>query len=180
MGSRQGVVKKTALSAFSNPRAGGIIAMGVEEGDAVIASAGHRRAAARSSSARATAWPSGSPRKTSRADGTHGLRRPRHHAAGRRRASWRWKSCSRCGTLLTVTERGYGKRTEIDEYRRAISAAASASSTSPTSKRNGVVVGMAYVEEGDEVLLITQQGMIIRMPTRRRAVDRSSDAGRAG
>src|SRR5205814_5019553 len=36
MGSRRGVVKKTALSAFSNPRAGGIIAMGVEEGDAVI------------------------------------------------------------------------------------------------------------------------------------------------
>src|SRR3990172_11003333 len=37
MGSRRGAVKKTALSAFSNPRAGGIIAMGVEDGDAVIA-----------------------------------------------------------------------------------------------------------------------------------------------
>src|SRR5439155_22701665 len=37
MGTRKGVVKKTALSGFSNPRAGGIIAMGVEEGDAVIA-----------------------------------------------------------------------------------------------------------------------------------------------
>src|SRR5437667_7395185 len=37
MGTRRGVVKKTALSAFSNPRAGGIIAMGVEEGDSVIA-----------------------------------------------------------------------------------------------------------------------------------------------
>src|SRR2546425_521378 len=37
MGSRRGVVKKTALSAFSNPRVGGIIAMGIEEGDAVIA-----------------------------------------------------------------------------------------------------------------------------------------------
>ena len=37
MGTRSGVVKKTALSAFSNPRAGGIIAMGVEDGDAVIA-----------------------------------------------------------------------------------------------------------------------------------------------
>src|SRR5204862_1113742 len=37
MGTRRGVVKKAALSAFSNPRAGGIIAMGVEDGDAVIA-----------------------------------------------------------------------------------------------------------------------------------------------
>ena len=65
MGTRKGVVKKTALSAFSNPRAGGIIAMGVEDGDAVIAVAGHRRHRPRSSSARATGWPSGSPRPTS-------------------------------------------------------------------------------------------------------------------
>ncbi len=51
MGTRRGVVKKTELSAFSNPRAGGIIAMGVEEGDAVIAVADDRRQRARSSSA---------------------------------------------------------------------------------------------------------------------------------
>ena len=63
MGTRSGVVKKTELSAFSNPRAGGIIAMGVEEGDAVIAVQRHRRQRARSSSARATAWRSAS-RKT--------------------------------------------------------------------------------------------------------------------
>ena len=51
MGTRKGVVKKTELSAFSNPRAGGIIAMGVEDGDAVIA-VQRPTAPARSSSAR--------------------------------------------------------------------------------------------------------------------------------
>jgi DNA gyrase subunit A len=68
------------------------------------------------------------------------------------------------GTLLTVTERGYGKRTEIDEYRVQSRGGVGVISIS-TSERNGPVVGVAYVQEGDEVLLITQQGMIIRMQT---------------
>ena len=116
MGTRRGVVKKTALSAFSNPRAGGIIAMGVEEGDAVIAVQRHRR----------------QRRDLHRHARRHGdplRRRPTcGRWAGRRTASaasrcattttsWRWRSCKPGGTLLTVTEHGYGKRTEIDEYR---------------------------------------------------------------
>ena len=68
------------------------------------------------------------------------------------------------GTLLTVTENGYGKRTEIDEYRLQ-SAAASASSTSKTTDRNGLVVGVVLRQDGDELLVITQQGMILRMLT---------------
>src|SRR5213075_2647118 len=68
------------------------------------------------------------------------------------------------GTLLTVTERGYGKRTEMDEYRVQSRGGVGVINIS-TSTRNGQVVGVSYVEEGDEVLLITQQGMIIRMPT---------------
>ena len=68
------------------------------------------------------------------------------------------------GTLLTVTERGFGKRTEIDEYRVQSRGGVGVINIS-TSERNGAVAGIAYVEEGDELLLITQQGMIIRMPT---------------
>jgi DNA gyrase subunit A len=66
------------------------------------------------------------------------------------------------GTPLTVTERGYGKRTELDEYRVQSRGGVGVINIA-TSKRNGFVVGIAYVEEGDELLLITQQGMIIRM-----------------
>jgi len=68
------------------------------------------------------------------------------------------------GTLLTVTEQGYGKRTEIEEY-RVQSRGGVGIINIATTERNGQVVGVAYVQEGDELLLITQQGMIIRMPT---------------
>jgi DNA gyrase subunit A len=68
------------------------------------------------------------------------------------------------GTLLTVTEHGYGKRTEIDEYRVQSRGGVGVINIA-TSERNGEVVGVAYVQEGDALLLITQQGMILRMQT---------------
>jgi DNA gyrase subunit A len=68
------------------------------------------------------------------------------------------------GTLLTVTEQGYGKRTEIEEY-RVQSRGGVGIINIGTSERNGPVVGVAYVQDGDELLVITQQGMILRMQT---------------
>jgi len=68
------------------------------------------------------------------------------------------------GTLLTVTERGFGKRTEIDEYRVQSRGGVGVINIAATT-RNGLVVGVAYVQEGDELLLMTQQGMILRIPT---------------
>jgi DNA gyrase subunit A len=68
------------------------------------------------------------------------------------------------GALLTVTEGGYGKRTEIDEYRIQSRGGIGIINISTTDK-NGKVVGVAYVTDGDELLLITQQGMILRMET---------------
>ncbi|HXI27514.1 MAG TPA: DNA gyrase C-terminal beta-propeller domain-containing protein, partial [Vicinamibacterales bacterium] len=69
------------------------------------------------------------------------------------------------GTLLTVTERGYGKRTEIAEY-RLTSRGGFGIIDIQTSERNGKVVGFAYVQDADELLVITQQGMILRIKTR--------------
>jgi DNA gyrase subunit A len=68
------------------------------------------------------------------------------------------------GTLLTVTERGFGKRTEIDEYRVQSRGGVGVINIT-TSDRNGLVVGVSYVQEGDQLLVITQQGMILRMLT---------------
>jgi DNA gyrase subunit A len=68
------------------------------------------------------------------------------------------------GTLLTVTEQGFGKRTEIDEYRVQSRGGVGIINIS-TTDRNGPVVGVAYVQAGDELLLITQQGMILRTQT---------------
>ena len=61
-----------------------------------------------------------------------------------------------------MTERGYGKRTEIDEYRVQSRGGVGVINLS-ISERTGHVVGIAYVQEEDELLIITQQGMILRM-----------------
>jgi len=162
MGSRNGVIKKTALSAFSNPRAGGIIAMGVEQDDAVITVRGTDGTGEIFIGTRkgmAIRFPEADVRPMGRtAYGVRGitLREGDYVVA--------MEVVKPGGTLLTVTERGYGKRTEIDEYRVQSRGGVGVINIS-TSERNGEIVGVAYVQEDDEVLMITQQGMIIRMPT---------------
>src|SRR5258708_26381370 len=68
------------------------------------------------------------------------------------------------GTVLTVTGSGFGKRTEIDEYRVQSRGGVGVINIT-TSERNGLVVGVSYVQTGDELLVITQQGMILRLLT---------------
>jgi DNA gyrase subunit A len=162
MGTRLGVVKKTALASFSNPRAGGIIAMGVEEGDSVIAvqvtdGSGEVFIATRY----------GMAIRFSETD----VRPMGRTAYGVRGISLRgddfvvsMEVVKPGGTLLTVTERGFGKRTEIVEYRVQSRGGVGIINIATTTK-NGLVVGVSYVQESDELLLITQQGMILRMAT---------------
>jgi DNA gyrase subunit A len=69
------------------------------------------------------------------------------------------------GTILSVTEQGYGKRTEIEEY-RVQSRGGIGIINIQTSDRNGKVVGIARVTDEDELMLITQQGKILRMKSR--------------
>ena len=162
MGTRRGVVKKTAMSAFSNPRAGGIIAMGIEDGDAVIAvqvTDGTAEVFIGTRSGMAIRFPETDVRPMGRtAYGVRGisLRDDDYVVA--------MEVVRPGGTLLTVTEQGFGKRTEIDEY-RVQSRGGVGIINIATTDRNGQVVGVAYVQEGDELLLITQQGMILRMQT---------------
>ena len=66
------------------------------------------------------------------------------------------------GTVLTVTANGYGKRTALEEYRLQ-SRGGSGIINIQTSDRNGVVVGIAYVSDEHELMLITQQGQTLRM-----------------
>jgi DNA gyrase subunit A len=176
MGSRGGVVKKTALSAFSNPRVGGIIAVGVEAGDAVIAvrvTDGTGEIFIGTRNGMAIRFPEDDVRAMGRtAYGVRGitLRDDDYVVA--------MEVVKPGGTLLSVTERGFGKRTEIDEY-RVQSRGGVGIINIATSERNGQVVGIAYVQDEDEVLLITQQGMIIRMLTNDvRAIGRATQGVR--
>jgi DNA gyrase subunit A len=65
------------------------------------------------------------------------------------------------GTLLTVCENGYGKRTDVAEYRHQSRGGIGVMNVQ-TSDRNGLVVGIEYVTDRDELLLVTEQGQIIR------------------
>jgi DNA gyrase subunit A len=160
MGTRKGVVKKTDLTAFSNPRAGGINAMGVEEGDAVIAvelSDGASQVFLGTRNGMAIRFEESDVRPMGRsAYGVRGitLREDDEVVA--------MEVVKAGGTLLTVAQNGYGKRTVLEEYRLQSRGGVGIINIQ-TSDRNGKVVGMAYVSEEDEVMLISQQGMILRM-----------------
>ncbi len=162
MGTLKGVVKKTSLDAFSNPRAGGIIAMGVEDGDAVITvqqSDGNGEVFIGTRDGMAIRFQETDVRPMGRtAYGVRGITlREDDYVVG-------MEVVKPGGTILSVTELGYGKRTEIDEYRVQSRGGVGVINIT-TSERNGPVVGVSYVQQGDELLVITQQGMILRMVT---------------
>ncbi|MBI2220441.1 MAG: DNA gyrase subunit A [Acidobacteria bacterium] len=162
MGTRHGVIKKTGLSLFRNPRSGGIIAMGIEEGDSVMAVAqtsGADEIFIGTRDGMAIRFPESDVRSMGRtAFGVRGISlRDGDEVVA-------MEVVRQGGTLLTVTEHGYGKRTEIDEYRLQ-SRGGLGIINIQTTDRNGRVVGVAYVVSGDELMLISQQGKVIRMST---------------
>ena len=160
MGTRKGVIKKTDLSSFRNPRAGGIIAMGVEEGDSVIAvelSEGKDQIFLGTRDGMAIRFDETDVRPMGRsAYGVRGisLRDDDEVVA--------MEVVRDAGTLLTVAQNGYGKRTELGEY-RVQSRGGVGIINIQTSDRNGKVAGIAYVSDDDELMLISQQGMILRL-----------------
>ena len=163
MGTRHGVVKKSELTAFSNPRAGGIIAMGVEEGDAVIA--------AQVSDGRGEVF-IGTRNGLSIRFAETDVRPMGRSAYGVRGISLRdadavveMEVLRPGGTILSVTEQGYGKRTELDEY-RVQSRGGIGIINMQTSDRNGKVIGIIQVTDDDELMLITQLGKILRMASK--------------
>src|SRR5215211_1937505 len=140
MGTKRGEVKKTELSAFSNPRAGGIIAMGVEEGDSVIAvsiSDGNSEIFIGTQDGMAIRFPESDVRSMGRnAYGVRGISlRDNDEVVA-------MEVLTSGGTILSVTERGYGKRTELDEY-RVQSRGGVGIINIQTSERNGRVIGVA-------------------------------------
>ncbi len=163
MGTRKGIVKKTALSAFSNPRAGGIIAMGVEADDAVIAAQitdGSGDVFIGSRDGKAIRFPERDVRPMGRsAYGVRGISLREGDEVVAMEAVQ-----AGGGTLLTICEHGYGKRTELDEY-RVQSRGGVGIINIHTTDRNGRVVGIAYVRDEDEMMFITQQGKVLRMVT---------------
>jgi DNA gyrase subunit A len=164
MGTRKGVVKRTELTAYQNPRAGGIIAMGVEDDDAVIAvqmTDGMGQIFLGTREGMAIRFPESDVRPMGRtAYGVRGISLRDDDSV----VAMEVIPAAGDTFVMTVCENGYGKRTILDEYRVQSRGGVGIISIH-TTDRNGRVVGIACVTGEDELMLITQQGKVLRMPT---------------
>jgi DNA gyrase subunit A len=162
LATRKGIVKKTELSAFSNPRAGGIIALSVEDDDALIEAvltSGADEILLATRDGMAIHFSEEDVRPMGRA--AYGVKGIELEAGDEVVAL---EVVAAGGTVLTVTENGYGKKTSLDEY-RVQSRGGKGLINIKTSGRNGKVVGVKFLKGDEGVMLITEKGMIIRLNT---------------
>ena len=163
MVTRNGLVKKTVLSAYGNPRKNGIVALNILEGDALIEALltdGDNDVVIASRNGQAVRFHEGGVRTMGR--GTQGVRGIR---LGEDDRVVGMLASGRDTTLLSVTENGYGKRTSIENYRLTRRDTKGVSNIR-TSERNGSVVSIHAVSDDDELMIITVNGLIIRLPVR--------------
>jgi DNA gyrase subunit A len=162
LATRGGIIKKTDLSAFSNPRPSGIIALSVEEGDQLIdaiLTSGEDELLMGTEGGMAIHFSEKDVRPMGRsAYGVKGIELEEGDAVvGLEVVRAR-------GNVLTVTRNGFGKRTELEEYRLQ-SRGGKGLINIKASDRNGPVVGFKFLRGEKQVMLITEKGMIIRLNT---------------
>jgi DNA gyrase subunit A len=177
MATRNGVIKKTDLTAFSNPRRDGIKAMNITPGEDELIDAamtdGSNDIVLATRNGKAIRFPENKVRSMGRtAYGVKGIKLEEDDYVVSmvvvKRASW----------LLTVTERGYGKRSSVDDY-RITNRGGKGIINIKTSERNGEVVAVKEVVESDELMIITQNGIIIRSPIKEiRSIGRATQGVR--
>jgi DNA gyrase subunit A len=161
MATKNGLVKKTDLMAFSRPRSGGIIAIGIVEGDELIGARitdGAYNVFLGSAFGKSIRFHESEVRSTGRgAQGVTGM----NLETGDRIVAL--EVLSHGQNLFTVTEKGFGKRTSIDEY-PVQKRGGKGVITIKTSERNGQVVSILLVNDDDDLMLVADSGKIIRMP----------------
>jgi len=171
LGTKRGYIKKTPLTAFSRPRASGIIAVNIEESDDLFdagLSSGNDEIFMATAGGKAIRFSESDVRPMGRnARGVIGIR------LGEGDSLVEMEVLSGKPDILTVTRNGYGKRTPVSEYRRQ-SRGGSGIINIRTTERNGEVVASMEVAETDQVMMITASGKLIRLN-----VDGVSRIGRA-
>jgi DNA gyrase subunit A len=176
MATAQGIIKKTGLMDYSRPRLGGIIAMGLKDGDRLIATAitsGSDEVLLSTRQGMSIRFPEDDVRAKGR--DTMGVRGMELEAGD---LVVGMEIVGPQGTLLTVTEKGYGKRTAVEEYRNQ-SRGGKGIITLKVTEKTGSVVGVAQVADDDDVMMVTDGGMIIRMPVRQiRVIGRNTQGVR--
>jgi DNA gyrase subunit A len=161
MATKNGLVKKTDLMAFSRPRAGGIIALNLMQDDELIAARitdGTLNVFLGSLMGKSIRFHESNIRSSGRTSmGVRGM----NLDSGDQIVAM--EVLSHGQTLFAVTENGYGKRTSIDEYPVQKRGGKGVISIK-TTQRNGLVVSILLVDEENDLMLMTNIGKIIRMP----------------
>ncbi|MDP7384889.1 MAG: DNA gyrase C-terminal beta-propeller domain-containing protein, partial [Nitrospinota bacterium] len=160
MATRRGALKKSELSAFSNPRQGGIIAIGLNKGDELIGvgqTDGTREVFLGTRMGKAVRFPEGKVRSMGRgARGVRGIRlAEKDEVVG-------MEIVSPSDNILTATKLGYGKQSRVEAY-RVTNRGGKGVINIKVTKKNGPVIGIRRVGEEDEIMLITSGGKLIRM-----------------
>jgi len=162
MATKNGVIKKTPLQAYSNPRAGGIIALALDIGDKLIAarlSNGNQEILIGTKKGICIRFPESEARPIGRIGrGVRGILLEK----GNEVIGMEVVEDAANTTILTVTERGYGKRTGLEEYRRQGRGGKGIISIK-TTPRNGNAVAVLQVADEDELMLMTAEGKILRL-----------------
>ncbi len=158
--TKKGTIKKTVLEAYSNPRAGGIIALSLEEGDELISTKltdGQRYLFIGTKMGKAIHFPETQVREMGRtARGIRGIRLSKGDEVVGMEVVVPHTS------LLTVTENGYGKRSLASEY-RIQNRGGSGIFTVKRTNKTGDVVGVKAITDEDELMIISNKGKIIRL-----------------
>jgi DNA gyrase subunit A len=161
MATKKGVIKKTELSAYSNPRQGGIIALGLEDGDRLIGvqvTDGQREILLGTKQGITIRFSESDVRPMGRtAYGVKGITLEE----GNEVIGMETITPDSTTAILTVTEGGYGKRTPVGEYRVQGRGGKGIISVK-TTERNGLAVGFLQVRDGDEIMLMAAQGKVLR------------------
>ncbi|MBS3107803.1 DNA gyrase subunit A [Candidatus Woesearchaeota archaeon] len=160
MVTKLGAIKRTPLESFSRPRKGGIIALTLRENDKLVEvklTPGTLNMVIASAKGMAVKFNESQVRAMGRAaTGVRAIRLSKDdYVVG-------MEVAVETGTLLTITENGYGKRTIVSDY-RLINRGGKGVINIKTSERNGNVVGIKTVMDEDEIMLISKQGIMIRM-----------------
>jgi DNA gyrase subunit A len=161
MATKKGLIKKTELAAYSNPRQGGIIALGLESGDKLIGvqlTDGHREILLGTKQGITIRFKEEEVRPMGRmAYGVKGITLEE----GNDVIGMETITPDSTTAILTVTEGGYGKRTRVGEYRIQGRGGKGIISVK-TTERNGPAVGFLQVRDDDEIMLMAAQGKVLR------------------
>ena len=160
--TKQGLLKKTPLAEYSNPRKSGIIAIKLRENDELVKvklTAGNKNFILATKNGSAVRFSENDVAPTGRASsGVRGvkLENLNDEVIG-------LEPEIEAHTLLTITEKGHGKRTPIADY-RLIRRGGKGVTNIKITEKNGKVVAIKTVSDEDEIILITEKGIVIRIP----------------